>query len=152
MGEREREREGGERERRGREGEEGEERERRRVERREEEEGYRREGEEKEMLLSLGSVTYHLFLPLLHSYPESVPVHDSHHHKHNGFKRNLFKRHKRKTVHGSRSLSSSDNNLSRGSGNLAKRGRSRSNLSLGHAPSMTSVVEEPRRSISNASE
>lgn len=147
MGERKgeagRRRGGGEGEEGGREGEE------RRV-------GERKKGggreRRKEMLLSLGSTTHHLFLPLLHSYPESVPVHDSHHHKHNGFKRNLFKRHKRKTVHGSRSLSSSDNNLSRGSGNLAKRGRSRSNLSLGHAPSMTSVVEEPRRSISNASE
>ena len=62
---------------------------------------------------------------------------------------------KSNSIHGSRSLSklsSSDQNLARGSGNLRHRGRSHSNLSLGHAPSMTSVIEEPRKSTSTTSE
>ena len=53
-----------------------------------------------------------------------------------------------------KSKSSSDQNLARGSGNLAMWGRSRSNLSLGgRAPSMTSVAEEhPRRATSTTGE
>jgi len=55
-------------------------------------------------------------------------------------------------VNGSRSLSklsSSDQNLTKTSSNLAMRGRSRSQLSLGRAPSMQSVIEEPpRQSVS----
>ena len=73
------------------------------------------------------------------------------------FKRHFMRRRSNKsnTIHGSRSLSklsSSDQNLSRGSSNLVLRGRSRSNLSLGKAPSMTSVMEEPRKSTSTTSE
>lgn len=39
-----------------------------------------------------------------------------------------------------------------GSSGMGQRGRSWSNLSLGHAPSMSSVIEEPRRSTSTTSE
>ena len=39
-----------------------------------------------------------------------------------------------------------------GSAGMGMRGRSWSNLSLSHAPSMTSVMEEPRRSTSTTSE
>ena len=49
-------------------------------------------------------------------------------------------------------LSSSSDNLSRGSVTLGMQGKSRSNLSLGLTPSMTSVIEEPRQSISTSSE
>ena len=70
-------------------------------------------------------------------------------------RKQLFRtRQKSKTMYASRSLTklSSDNHNSRTNGSLfATRGRSRSNLSLGHAPSMTSVIEEPRRSTSISS-
>ncbi len=62
------------------------------------------------------------------------------------------KHHKSNSANGSRSLSklsSSDQNLTKTSSNLSMRGRSRSQLSLGRAPSMQSVIEEPpRKSIS----
>ena len=64
-------------------------------------------------------------------------------------------RHRSKTMHGSRSLnklSSSSDNLSQGSVTLSMQGKSRSNLSLGRSPSMTSVIEEPLQSISTSSE
>ena len=65
------------------------------------------------------------------------------------------RRGKSNSIHGSRSLSklsSSEQNLARSSNNLRYRGRSHSNISLGHAPSMTSVAEEPRKSTSTTSE
>ena len=58
-------------------------------------------------------------------------------------------------MHGSRSLnklSSSSDNLSQASVTLGMQGKSRSNLSLGRAPSMTSVIEEPLQSVSTSSE
>ena len=97
--------------------------------------------------------------PHTDSYPDATPIHDTGHKKPvHGFKRRIFHmghRHRSKTMHGSRSLnklSSSSDNLSRGSVTLGMRGKSRSNLSLGRAPSMTSVMEEPRRSTSTSSE
>ena len=54
--------------------------------------------------------------------------------------------------HSLNKLSSSSDNLSQGSVTLGMQGKSRSNLSLGRAPSMTSVIEEPLQSISTSSE
>ena len=75
--------------------------------------------------------------------------------KHSGIKkkkRRYFNRHKNASQSLAK-LSNSDQNLSRGAvGSLAMKGRSRSNLSLGRAPSMTKLVEEPRRSTSTTSQ
>jgi len=75
-----------------------------------------------------------------------------------GIRRKGSKKHHQRSnsTNGARSLSklsSSDQNLTKTSSNLAMRGRSRSQLSLGRAPSMTSVMEEPpRKSISTTGE
>ncbi|XP_064405216.1 disks large homolog 5-like isoform X2 [Halichondria panicea] len=74
--------------------------------------------------------------------------------KHSGIKgmkkkRRRFNRHKSSSQSLAK-LSNSDQNLARGGqGSLVSmRGRSRSQLSLGRAPSMTQLVEEPRRATS----
>ena len=95
------------------------------------------------------------------SYPSSLSAQTYGRRRHNsnggGLKRKIFRGRQQKsnTMYASRSLtklSSSDNHNSRTNGSLASKGRSRSNLSLGHAPSMSSVREEPRRSTSTSSE
>lgn len=70
-----------------------------------------------------------------------------------GFKRRPMRgrRGQANNMHGSRSLTKLSGS-SNGYGGMGMRGRSLSNLSLGHAPSMTSVREEPRRSTSTNSE
>ena len=77
--------------------------------------------------------------------------------KHSGIKgmkkkRRRFNRHKSSSQSLAK-LSNSDQNLARGGqGSLVSmRGRSRSQLSLGRAPSMTQLVEEPRRATSTTS-
>ena len=92
--------------------------------------------------------------PHTDSYPDAIPIHDTSHkkpiHAPHGH------RHRNKTMHASHSLnklSSSSDNLSQGSVTLGMQGKSRSNLYLGRTrPSITSIIEEPRQSISTSSE
>jgi hypothetical protein len=82
----------------------------------------------------------------------------SHRRAQRSYKRKLFKsKHKGNSVHGSSSLTKLSSpeeahSLPPRSGvsssSMGQRGRSWSNLSLSHAPSMSSVIEEPRRSTS----
>ncbi len=95
-----------------------------------------------------------------HSIPESTSMsQDFIRGKHSGIKkkqkrqRRYFNRHKNSSQSLAK-LSNSDQNLARGGqGSLVSmRGRSRSQLSLGRAPSMTQLVEEPRRATSTTSQ